>query len=149
MYDIYSNYPPPAGVGSRRPTTSRNLLSGSERWRTSSIQERVDTWRELRRDAIRERQRLSRERDVLRRRRRHRSINDPAMFFFYRGCHGLIKQNYYLTTFKSGLFCNKFEACSRNFSFNVLKSIPTGLSVSFVALGISKQPFKCPCHLQP
>ena len=72
MYDIYSNYPPPAGVGSRRPTTSRNLLSGSERWRTSSIQERVDTWRELRRDAIRERQRLSRERDVLRRRRRHR-----------------------------------------------------------------------------
>ena len=67
MYDLYSGYP--SHVGSRRPVNSRNL---SPSWRTSSsVQERVESWREMRRDAMRERQRLSRERDVLRRRRRY------------------------------------------------------------------------------
>ena len=63
-YDLYGNYPL-----HRRLPTSRNLSSGSERWR-ATLQERVDNWREMRRDAIRERQRLSRERAILSRRRR-------------------------------------------------------------------------------
>jgi hypothetical protein len=72
-YDLYGNYP--VHPGTRRLSNSRNLSSGSERWRTATLQERVDNWREIRRDAVRERQRLSRERAILSRRQRYNVIS--------------------------------------------------------------------------